>query len=216
MPSGSGKALLFIRRNSHSRGYVFSCVLPSFFSARDLSALLLAEPPPPGEPLETCAPQAAWVGTSLGHQTRTAQGVPPGQEFPAELICPQGHLAATQCHLCLQTTRSHHRQIIPDTEWDGHADATSPNSSGLICELKTQIQQRSCARGEKDKFLALSTIFWKENKQRHQPWGRWQGVSSRRPSWAMGAAPGTAMERPWWAPGKMKPLCTSFLPLLPV
>lgn len=33
MPSGLGKALLFIRRNSRSRGCVFSRVLPSFFSA---------------------------------------------------------------------------------------------------------------------------------------------------------------------------------------
>ena len=42
---------------------------------------------------------------------------------------------------------------------------------------------------EKGTFLALSARFWKENEQRHQPWGRWQGVRSPRPSWAVGAAP---------------------------
>lgn len=134
-------------------GDVFSLVFCHPFSQplRSVCTPVCRVPTSRGAPRDLC-PAGSLGGTSLGHQTRTDQGVPPGQEFPAELICPQGHLPATQCHLCLQTTWSHHHQIIPDTEWDGHADATSPNSSGLICELKTQIQQRSCARGEKINF----------------------------------------------------------------
>lgn len=175
MPSGLGKALLFIRRKSRSRGYVFSRVLPSFFSAPgSVCAPVCRAPTSRAAPRDLCpaGSTSGDVAGTAGHRAGTAQGVPPGQEFPAELTCPQGHLAATWCHLCSQTTRPHRRRMIPDTRWHGCADAASPNGSKLICELKTQLQQTEvlCRKG-KDKFSALSTMFWKENKQRHQPWG---------------------------------------------
>lgn len=100
MPSGWGKALLFIRRNSGSRGCVFACVLPSYFSAPS-SVCTPVSSTSQGALRNLCPPSS-----SSGDRAETA-GPPPrvsylAQRFPAEVICPRISLAATQCHLCRQ------------------------------------------------------------------------------------------------------------------
>ena len=91
---------------------MFSLVFCHPFSQpQGLSALLFAELPPPGDPQETCAPQAArGAGTGLG-QHGTAPGLPKvshlAKQFPAELTWPWDTWQPL-CHLCLQTTQPHH------------------------------------------------------------------------------------------------------------
>lgn len=124
VPSGSGKVLLFIRRSSRSRGFVFSCVLPSFFSAPGPVCAPVPEP--------STSPGALRHSPSLGQQD-SEPGLPRvsrlAQRFPAQLISPQGHLAATWCHLCVQTARPHGCRAILDTRGMSITHTTGAGSS---------------------------------------------------------------------------------------
>lgn len=124
VPSGLGKVLLLIRRSSHSKGFVFSCILPSFFSA-------------PG-PLRAPVPELSTSSGVLRHSLSLEQqdnkpGLPRmshlAQGFSAELISPQGNLVATWCNFCVQTALPHHCRALLDTHGVGITLTTRTGSS---------------------------------------------------------------------------------------